>query len=177
MRLDVRQGHEHYLHRLAIVPFEIAQEPQFFEHVRMQMLRFVDDDERLAALAIEFETRIGDGQTSNLLRESLVRQTQIEQDRLQQIAVAGHVAVRQQDWANLLIERFEQLARDQCLARARAAGQEHDAFVGVQRPAKLAQGIFVGGRRKVRIGIGDRSKRPAAQPESRFEHGAAFLPE
>ena len=41
---DLRLRDQDKLHRFAAACFEIGQQPQFFEQVGVQMMRFVDDD-------------------------------------------------------------------------------------------------------------------------------------
>src|SRR5262249_62192032 len=61
----------------------------------------------------------------------------------------------------------------ECCPRPGAADKEDEALVVVEGLSETAKGSLVGRGRVVRVGVGGRAERSAAQPEAPV-HGAAF---
>src|SRR5262249_60263314 len=95
------------------------------------------------------------------------------EDGLQEVALAGRMAIRQQDAADVFVQRLEKQAGDECFPRPGAADKEDEALVVVEGLSETAKGSLVGRGRGVRVRVGGRAGRSAGQPEAPV-HGAAF---
>ncbi len=102
-QLGPRQGREQSvlraendLKRLAAAALEVAQKPQLFEQIAAQVLGLVDEDQGAASPGAVVQQEIGQPQTQHLLGPLLIRQREVEEDRLQKREPVRHVAVAHQ---------------------------------------------------------------------------------
>ena len=61
--------------------------------------------------------------------------------------------------------------------RSEATREQHQALIVIQALTQLPNGNLVAGGWEIEVGIWNRAKRSAAQPEAAMIHGAAFLPD
>src|SRR5262245_22450250 len=89
------QRDEDNLYRLAVPCLQVAEQPQLLEQIRRQALGLVEDDDRALPLGEFVEQVARQREPQFLFAEPLVRLTEVEEQRAQQVGAAGEATVGQ----------------------------------------------------------------------------------
>ena len=165
---------EHDLQQLAFCRFQVGQQAQLFQNRSVQRLRFVDHEERVAAVCVGVEKEGVEHIHIRLHRGAewpvgQAGQAEFAAHRLQQLDHAqagvedvGHHTVRGQ--------LFQEAAGDRRLAGADLARQQHEAAATAHAIQQVRQRFAVAFTQVQKAGVGRKRKWLAAQAEVRRIH-------
>ena len=122
-----RLSHQNNLQQLAVVGFDVGNQPHLFQQILRQILRLVHDQDRFPAGQSLFQQKISEAGHRFHPVSALHFQAEFGGDGLHQF-VAAHHRVQNQSRGKTRVELFQQRAAERRLARADLAGELHEAL-------------------------------------------------